>query len=97
MLKEKNQIFKCHICGNIVEAVHTGNGELVCCGEPMKEVTENTQEDVLVEKHIPIVEKKCKTITVTVGSVEHPMDKEHYIEWIELISGPIVHRHYLNR
>jgi len=96
MIKNKNQIFKCNICGNIVEAVHTGNGELVCCGEPMHEVTENTQEEVATEKHIPVVEKNGEIITVTVGSVKHPMDEEHHIEWVELISGPIVHRRYLN-
>ena len=95
MIKEKNEIYKCKHCGNIVEAVHTGAGELVCCGEPMILVTENTQEEVATEKHIPVVEKNGDVLTITVGEVEHPMDKDHYIEWIEVISGPIVHRHYL--
>ena len=95
MIKNKNQIFKCNICGNIVEAVHTGAGELVCCGEPMEEVIENTQEEVATEKHIPVVEKDGDVLTITIGEVEHPMDEEHYIEWVEVISGPTVHRRYL--
>jgi len=95
MIKDKNQIFKCKHCGNIVEAVHTGAGELVCCGEAMEEITENTQEEVATEKHIPVVEKDGDVLTITVGEIEHPMDKEHYIEWIEVISGPTVHRRYL--
>ncbi len=95
MIKEKNEIYKCKICGNMVEAVHTGNGELVCCDKPMKQITENTQEGVATEKHIPIVKKDGDVLIITVGSVEHPMNEDHYIEWIEVISGPIVHRQYL--
>ena len=95
MIKEKNEIYKCKHCGNIVEAVHTGAGELVCCGEPMQQVTENTQEEVATEKHVPVVEKDGDVLKITVGSVEHPMDEDHYIEWIEVIAGPTVHRRYL--
>jgi len=95
MIKEKNEIYKCKHCGNIVEAVHTGAGELVCCGEPMQQATENTQEEVATEKHIPVVEKNGDVLKITIGSVEHPMDEDHYIEWIEVISGPTVHRRYL--
>lgn len=79
-----NEIYKCEICGNIVEMVHQGAGELVCCGQPMKLRTENT-EDAAQEKHVPVIEKTEKGIKVTVGSVEHPMTEEHYIEWIEVL------------
>ena len=79
----------------MVEAVHTGAGELVCCGEAMELVNENIQEDVATEKHIPVVEKDGDVLSITIGSVEHPMDEDHYIEWVEVISGPTVHRRYL--
>lgn len=79
----------------MVEAVRTGAGELVCCGEAMELVNENTQEDVATEKHIPVVEKDGNVLLITIGSVEHPMEEDHYIEWVEVISGPTVHRRYL--
>ena len=79
-----NQIYKCEVCGNIVEMAHTGAGELVCCGQPMKLMLENT-EDAAVEKHVPIIEKTEKGIKVRVGEVEHPMEEKHYIEWVEII------------
>jgi len=72
------QIYKCEICGNIVEVVHEGAGQLVCCGKPMTLQEENTT-DAATEKHVPIINGK----TVTIGSIEHPMTQEHYIEWIE--------------
>jgi superoxide reductase len=95
MIKEKNQIFKCNICGNMVEAVHTGKGELVCCGEPMQLINENIQEEVATEKHIPVVKKDGDILTITIGKTERPMDNNHYIEWVEVISGPTIHRRYL--
>jgi len=78
-----NQIFKCEICGNIVEVVHAAGGTLVCCGQPMTAMTENTV-DASREKHIPVVEKTETGILVKVGSVNHPMEEKHFIEWIEV-------------
>lgn len=77
------QIYKCEICGNIVEVLHTGVGELVCCGKPMRLMTENTI-DASLEKHVPVIEKNEQGVIIKVGSVDHPMDPDHYIEWIEI-------------
>ncbi len=82
-MTEKKQIYKCEVCGNIVEVLHEGNGELVCCNQPMKLQTENTVE-ASNEKHIPVIEKDEQGVIVKVGSVEHPMDEDHFIEWIEI-------------
>ena len=82
-MAERSQIYKCELCGNIVEVLHSGKGELVCCGKPMKLFTENTV-DAAREKHVPVIEKTDAGIKVKVGSVAHPMTPEHYIEWIEL-------------
>lgn len=87
-------IFKCDLCGTIVEVVHGADGEPVCCGKPMRAVTENTVE-ASKEKHIPVVERVANGIKVTVGSVAHPMEEKHFIEWIEIIAGDSVHRRYL--
>lgn len=84
-MTQKNQIYKCEICGNIVEVLHEGGGQLVCCGQPMKLLKENTV-DASLEKHVPIIEKTKKGVLVKVGSIEHPMIPEHYIEWIEIIT-----------
>jgi len=78
------QIYKCEVCGNIVEIVHSSVGELVCCNKPMKLYEENTV-DAALEKHIPVFEVKGNIVKVKVGSVAHPMVEEHYIEWIEVI------------
>ena len=78
------EIYRCAICGNIVEVLHTGAGELVCCGQPMGLLQENTV-DAATEKHVPIVEIDGHKVKVLVGSVPHPMQQEHYIEWIELL------------
>jgi superoxide reductase len=83
-MTEKNQIYKCDICGNIVEVVHASDGQLVCCGKSMILVTENTV-DAAKEKHIPVVNKTGDGISVKVGSVAHPMEEKHFIEWIEII------------
>ncbi len=82
---EKNQVYKCEVCGNIVEVLHEGGGTLICCGEPMILLKENTF-DASLEKHVPIIEHKENKIIVKVGSIEHPMIEEHYIEWIEVIT-----------
>ncbi|MBL8967549.1 MAG: desulfoferrodoxin [Spirochaetaceae bacterium] len=88
------QVYKCEKCGNIVEVLHAGDGDLVCCGQPMKLFVENTT-DAAKEKHLPVVEKTPEGYKVTVGSVLHPMEAEHYIEWIELIADGEVHRKQL--
>lgn len=85
MMKEK-KFYKCNSCGNIVELVENGGGELVCCGKPMKELVANTT-DAATEKHVPVVEIEDGKAIVKVGSVDHPMTPEHYIQWIYLVAG----------
>lgn len=80
-----NDIYKCSVCGNVVEVVHVGGGELVCCGKPMQNLIANTEE-ASTEKHIPVIEKTQKGYLVKVGSVPHPMEEKHYIEFIEVFS-----------
>jgi len=94
-MKQNLKIFKCEICGNIVELLHEGAGELVCCNQPMKLMVENTV-DAAKEKHVPIVEKTANGYLVKVGSVAHPMEEKHYIEWIELIADGKACRQFLN-
>ena len=88
------QIYKCEVCGNIIEVVHGGAGELVCCGEPMKLYEANTT-DAAVEKHVPVSEPAEHGIVVKVGSVAHPMTEEHHIEWIEVIADGKAYREFL--
>ena len=85
-MAELNQVYKCEKCGNIVCVLHGGAGELVCCGEPMKLMAENTV-DAAKEKHVPVVEKTADGVKVKVGSVAHPMEEKHYIEWIQVTAG----------
>ncbi|UCD06865.1 MAG: desulfoferrodoxin [Candidatus Aenigmatarchaeota archaeon] len=84
-MTEINQIYKCNVCGNVVEVLHAGAGELVCCGQPMELLKEKT-EDEGQEKHVPVIEKTETGVKVKVGSVPHPMEENHYIEWIEVIA-----------
>jgi len=84
-MTQLKQIYKCSICGNIVEVIHASGGELVCCGKPMELLVEKTQ-DLGYEKHVPVIEKTEKGILVKVGSISHPMEETHYIEWIEIIA-----------
>jgi superoxide reductase len=86
-----NEVYKCGICGNIVEVLHNGAGELVCCGQPMNLFQENTK-DAAQEKHVPVVEKINNGIKVKIGSIAHPMDDNHYIEWIEVLTDGQVYR-----
>jgi len=94
-MAEKQEVYKCEKCGNIVEVLHGGGGELVCCGEPMKLFVENTV-DAAKEKHVPFVEKTADGFKVKVGSVAHPMEEKHYIEWIEIIADGKAYRQFLN-
>ena len=93
-MTERLQVYKCEICGNIVEMLHDGKGELVCCNEPMKLYEENTV-DAAKEKHAPVIEKNENGCKVTIGSTIHPMLEEHYIEWIELIADGKAYREFL--
>lgn len=88
------QVYKCNVCGNIVEVLHVGGGELVCCGQPMKLLEEKTTDEGS-EKHVPVIETTEKGVKVKVGSVSHPMEKEHYIEWIEIIADGKSYRQFL--
>lgn len=89
------EVYKCDLCGNIVETIHAGGGDLVCCGQEMRLLTENTV-DAAKEKHVPVIEVSNGTIKVSIGSVAHPMEEKHYIEWIELIADGKAYRQFLN-
>jgi len=93
-MTQQNQIYRCSVCGNIVEILHTGAGELVCCGKPM-ELQVGHQQDTGYEKHLPVIEKLENKITVKVGSIPHPMEEAHYIELIELIADDRVYKKFL--
>jgi superoxide reductase len=88
---EKNQVYKCSVCGNMVEVLYVGGGTLVCCGKEMILQVENTV-DASLEKHVPVIEKIDGGVRVKVGSVEHPMLDNHYIQWIEIITDSKVYR-----
>jgi superoxide reductase len=93
-MTQRKEIYKCNVCGNIVEVLHAGVGELVCCGQPMELLVEKKQ-DVGNEKHVPVIEKTPGGVKVKVGSIPHPMEEKHYIEWIELHADGIVYRKFL--
>lgn len=94
-MTETKQVYKCPICGNIVEVLHSGAGELVCCGQPMMLQKENTV-DASLEKHVPVITKTATGYLVKIGSEIHPMTLEHHIEWIELIASERVYRKELS-
>ncbi len=93
-MAERLEIYKCEVCGNIVEVLHGAMGELTCCNQPMKHFVENTV-DAAKEKHVPVKEKTSEGLKVAVGSVAHPMEENHYIEWIEIINDDKVCRKFL--
>ena len=93
-MKEKAIFYRCELCGNIVGLIKDGGGELVCCGKPMVKLEPNTV-DAAQEKHVPVYEKKGDILSVQVGSVEHPMTAEHYIEWIAVETPDMMQRHVL--
>ncbi len=93
-MADRNEVYKCEACGNIVEVMHGGPGKLVCCGKDMKLFKENTV-DAAKEKHVPVLEKTASGYKIKVGSVPHPMEEKHYIEWIELLADGKVLREYL--
>jgi len=89
------EVYKCNVCGNIVEVLTGGAGELVCCGQPMEKLPINTADEGK-EKHVPVIEKVDGGFKVKVGSVAHPMEEKHYIEWIELIADERAYRQFLS-
>ena len=89
------QVYKCEICGNIVEVLHSGKGQLVCCGQRMLLLEEKTEEQGR-EKHLPVTERTDQGVTVKVGDVPHPMEEKHYIEWVEVVTADGVARRFLN-
>jgi superoxide reductase len=93
-MAKRSQVYKCEICGNIVEVLQGGAGILVCCGQDMTLLKENTQ-DAATEKHVPVIEKTAGGILVKVGSVTHPMEEKHYIQWIEVIADGKSYRQFL--
>jgi superoxide reductase len=94
-MAEKLQVYKCNVCGNIVEVLHGGVGQLVCCDEPMELLDEKTA-DTGKEKHVPVIEKIDGGYKVKVGSVPHPMEEKHFIEWIELLADGKTYRQFLD-
>jgi len=84
MVEKKKQIFRCPICGNIVEVVNVGGGTLVCCGQPMELLKEKSSDEGM-EKHVPVVSIDGDKVLVKIGSVPHPMTEEHFIQWVECI------------
>lgn len=93
-MTKKLEVYKCNECGNIVEVLHPGAPSLVCCGQPMVLQNENTT-DAAKEKHVPVIEKIAGGVKVTVGSVAHPMEEKHYIQWIEVIAGDKCYTQFL--
>ena len=94
MAIELHQVYKCNICGNIIQINFVGGGPLVCCGAPMQLMKENTV-DASLEKHVPVVEKTKTGFKVKVGSAPHPMEEKHYIQWIELIADGKSYKEFL--
>ncbi len=89
------ELYKCEICGNIIEVMHTGAPALVCCGQKMTLLTENIA-DASVEKHVPVIEKLDNGWKISIGEIEHPMIDSHYIELIQLITENKVYTKFLN-
>jgi len=94
-MTKRLEVYKCEVCGNIVEVLHEGVGKLVCCGKPMILMEAKTAAEEGKEKHVPVIEKTEKGVKVKVGSVPHPMEDKHYIEWIAVEAGGAVMRKFL--
>lgn len=90
----REQVYKCNVCGNIIEILHAGGGELVCCGQPMELLQEKTA-DAALEKHVPVIKTTASETTVKVGEVPHPMEEKHYIEWVEILTDGKIYRKFL--
>ena len=96
-MTEKMAVYKCNVCGNVVEVINAGDGDLVCCGVPMERMCEKSHDEMAQEKHVPIITLEGETKTIRVGSIPHPMEEKHYIMFIEAISkdGRYITRKYL--
>ncbi len=94
-MTKRFEVYKCEKCGNIVEVLHEAQGRLVCCGQPMNLLEEQTA-DQATEKHVPVIEKAGSGVKVKVGSVPHPMLDKHYIEWIEVMDDNTVLRRFIS-
>jgi superoxide reductase len=94
-MPERMDVYKCDLCGNIVEVLDGGKGQLVCCGKPMQKLVEKTA-DQGKEKHVPVVERTANGVVVKVGDVPHPMQEDHYIMWVEIEADGLVERKYLS-
>lgn len=92
--KNRGEIYKCSVCGNMVEVLFVGGGELVCCEKPMELQKEMTEDEGL-EKHVPVIEQDGNVYTVKVGQVPHPMQEDHYIQWIQLLADGKSYRKFL--
>lgn len=93
--KDRLEVYKCNICGNMVEVLHVGGGDLVCCNQPMELLAEKS-EDEGNEKHVPVVEKNNAGVSVKVGSIPHPMEDAHFIQWVQVIADSKVYRKFLS-
>ncbi|MDR2017629.1 MAG: desulfoferrodoxin [Syntrophobacterales bacterium] len=94
-MAERLQVYKCEVCGNIVEVLHGGPGQFVCCNQPMILLKENTV-DASLEKHVPVIEMNSDGIKVKVGTVAHPMEEKHYIEWVAIVADGKEYRQFLS-
>ncbi len=94
MATDKLQVFKCEICGNMVEVIHGAGGTLTCCGQAMNLLQEGVT-DAATEKHLPVIEKIEGGYKVKVGDVAHPMEDKHWVEWVELIADGKAYRQFL--
>jgi len=94
-MAQRLEVYKCSICGQIIEVLEGGGGELVCCGQAMEQLVENTV-DAAKEKHVPVIEKADGSVKVSVGSVPHPMEDKHSIQWIELLADGKSYKQFLS-
>ena len=94
-MAKKMEVYKCEVCGNIAEILHGGDGELVCCGQPMKLQTENTV-DAAKEKHVPVIKKVSGAVAGKVGSVAYPREDKRSSEWMEILADGRAYRRFLS-
>ena len=93
-MTQRDEVYQCELCGNLVSVVHGAGGSLVCCGQDMVHLKGNTT-DAAVEKHVPVISKEGNTVTITVGKVPHPMEEKHFIEVIGVLTEAKLYRAYL--
>jgi superoxide reductase len=88
------EVYKCDHCGNLVEVLYAGEGELSCCGSPMTLKKEGAT-DGAKEKHVPVIEKTANGYKIKVGAVPHPMEPTHWIQWVELVADGVSYTRFL--